>query len=202
MEAHQRNDFPTALVELEAAYAADPAPDLLYAIGQVHVKLDQCAEAIAFYKRYLATSPAAQPKVDTEQAIATCETKLAPSQPTATPTPPAVATSSAPWYKDKLGGVLVLTGIAAGVAGAFVYLDALEDLSAADASNDIDAYRTHVDDAGTKRMISVIFFASSGALVTAGVIRYTLARRSTEHEPGVAIIPIRNGGLVTWGGRF
>jgi hypothetical protein len=97
MKAHAKNNFTVALGELQAAYALDAQPDLLYAIGQVYVKLDRCGEAITTYQAYLATKPAPQAAADTEQAIATCKAKLdtpppaavvAPEPPPPEPTPP------------------------------------------------------------------------------------------------------------------
>jgi len=43
-----------ALADLEASYKLAPRAEVLYAIGQVDVKLGKCTEAAAAYKRFLA----------------------------------------------------------------------------------------------------------------------------------------------------
>ena len=99
MKAHAKNNFTVALGELQAAYALDAQPELLYAIGQVYVKLDRCGEAITTYQAYLATKPAPQAAADTEQAISTCKAKLdTPPPPAAvvTPEPPPPPPEPAP----------------------------------------------------------------------------------------------------------
>ena len=81
MEAHKAGDFALALSELQQAYNLEPRPDLLFALGQVNVKLERCADAIPYYEKYLATTPSAQATADTEQAITTCKTQLAAAAP-------------------------------------------------------------------------------------------------------------------------
>ena len=93
MKAHAKNNFSAALGELQAAYALDAQPDLLYAIGQVYVKLDRCGEAITTYQAYLATKPAPQAAADTEQAISTCKAKHDTAPP---PPPPAAVVAPEP----------------------------------------------------------------------------------------------------------
>src|SRR5258706_14583402 len=57
-ELHGQGRFAEALDELDTAYKLDPQPDVLFAIGQLNVKLGNCDQAILFYKRYLKTKPA------------------------------------------------------------------------------------------------------------------------------------------------
>src|SRR5215813_14061258 len=52
-KAHEKGDFEQALVELQAAYRLDPQRDLLYAIGQIYLKLGKCKEADASYDKFL-----------------------------------------------------------------------------------------------------------------------------------------------------
>src|SRR5690606_36356983 len=56
-ELHRESKFREALVELKTAYALEPDPKLLYAMGQIHVRLGECEQAIAFYERFLASKP-------------------------------------------------------------------------------------------------------------------------------------------------
>lgn len=52
IKARKDGQFEDARVELEAAFALDPQPDLLYELGQVYAKLGSCGQAITYYKRF------------------------------------------------------------------------------------------------------------------------------------------------------
>jgi hypothetical protein len=83
---HKEGHFEEARVELEAAYALDPRPDLLYALGQVHAKLGNCAEATTYFKRFVATQKDPQIAKVVDQAIAACTPAPAPvTEPPASP---------------------------------------------------------------------------------------------------------------------
>ena len=60
-ELYSAGKFAEALNELTVAYTLDPRPELLYAIGQMHVQLGNCPQAILFYERFLSTKPEAVP---------------------------------------------------------------------------------------------------------------------------------------------
>ena len=72
-ELHGEGKFAEALEQMTLAYTLDPQPDLLYAIGQLHVKLGQCDEATLFYKRFLGTKPKKGPASAAKEAIASCK---------------------------------------------------------------------------------------------------------------------------------
>ncbi len=202
MEAHDRSDFELAAIELQAAYDLDPNPDLLYAIGQVYVKLERCPDAITYYRRYLDTKPPAQAMVDTKQAIDTCEKQAPPKPPPPSGPPVAPATQARPWYKDPVGGALVVSGIVSGVVGLVLYTSARSKLDDAEAAPNLAEYTDLVDGARTYRTYSVLLIGGGMILIGAGVARYML-RESGEREPSrVGIVPTDRGGLVTWGGSF
>lgn len=75
--AHKDGRWEEAKAELEAAYVLDPQPQLLYALGQVHVKLGRCEEAIARYEEFLRTEPPQAARESASQAIVTCKVALA-----------------------------------------------------------------------------------------------------------------------------
>ncbi len=81
---HGEGKFKEALDELTLAYALDPKPELLYAIGQVHVQLGNCQQAISFYQRFLSTKPAAGPASAAKEAIQTCKTSPPKTEPVKT----------------------------------------------------------------------------------------------------------------------
>ncbi len=243
MKAHAKDNFKVALSELQAAYKLDPEPDLLYAIGQVYAKLDRCDDAIKTYQAYLATRPVAQATVDTQQAIASCESKREPAPPPppvvreADPPPPpadpppqrepppppppvvrrapppprprplpaivaAEPAKRSPWYKDKLGDALVITGVASGLVGVVLYAGARSDLDDAEATRDISRYRALVDDAKATRTLSVVFLGGGAVLIGAGIVRYATRGPAARDEARVGMVPADGGGLVTWSGGF
>src|SRR5689334_10663624 len=87
-EAHQAGKYDVALSELQAAYTLDPQPDLLYAIGQVYVKLGKCEDAIASYEKFLAANPPADAAGLANEAITACKAQLAPPPPPPPSAPP------------------------------------------------------------------------------------------------------------------
>jgi tetratricopeptide (TPR) repeat protein len=95
-KAHAEGKFDVALEELEAAYALDPKPDLLFAIGQVYAKLDNCTAAITYYEKFAATTKDAQAKQVVTQAIDACKTKLAAAEPKPEPKPEPVSEPEPP----------------------------------------------------------------------------------------------------------
>ena len=89
-KAHKAGDLDTALVELQAAYAIDPQPQLLYAIGQIYTKLGRCSEASDAYLRYLSSGTDANTAQVVKQAIEACKGPAAAEPPPTPkePTPP------------------------------------------------------------------------------------------------------------------
>lgn len=98
--AHKEGRFDEARIELEAAVALAPRPDLLYALGQVHAKLGRCRDAEAYFRRYAATQHDPRITKVVDQAIAACQPAPAPAidrpPPTSPAPPPGSATSSPP----------------------------------------------------------------------------------------------------------
>lgn len=90
-KAHKAGDYALALDELRAAYAIDPQPKLLYAIAQVHAKLDDCTKAIEYYEQFIAATPDKNKQTVAHQAIDACKQRLATE-----PTPEPAAAEPAP----------------------------------------------------------------------------------------------------------
>jgi tetratricopeptide (TPR) repeat protein len=92
-KAHKAGDLDKALTELQAAYAIDPQPQLLYAIGQIYTKLGRCSEASDAYLRFLASGTDASTAQVVKQAIEACKAQGAaepappPKEPIPTPAP-------------------------------------------------------------------------------------------------------------------
>lgn len=207
-EAHQASKFDVALTELEAAFALDPQPDLLYAIGQVHVKLNNCPVAISFYERFLETKPAAEPAAATNEAIHNCRAQLE-AQPTVveptpapepTPVAPPPAAAPAPRQFDAIGTTLVGLGVVSTIVGVVMYSGAISTLDDAEMAGTYQEHETLVDDAHGQRTLAVIFTAAGVAAIGVGAWHYLSFRNSETAK--VAVVPTATGGMISWAGRF
>ena len=69
--------YQEALEEFEAAYTADPAPNLLFNMAQSHWKLGQYEAAIEDYKQYLDSAPDAKNRPTVEVRIENLKIELA-----------------------------------------------------------------------------------------------------------------------------
>ncbi len=206
-EAHQSGKYEVALTELQAAYALDAQPDLLYAMGQVQVKLSKCDDAVASYEKFLATNPPAEPAAAAKEAINTCKAQAAPPpeqtptpEPTPAPTPePAPAPESKAFYTDKIGSALVGAGVVSMIVGVVIYSNAVSTLDDAEMAATYDEHADLVGNAEMKRNISLVFGAVGLAAVGVGVWHYS---KFKSEQSTVTVSPSASGGMVTWRGRF
>jgi tetratricopeptide (TPR) repeat protein len=209
-EAHQASKFDVALAELEAAFALDPQPDLLYAIGQVHVKLNNCPVAISYYERFLETKPGPEPTAAANEAIKTCRTQLEaqpapvvePAPVTAVePTPVAPTPAPAePRRFDAIGTTLVGLGVVSTIVGVVMYSGAISSLDDAEMASSYQEHEKLVDDAHGQRTLAVIFTAAGVAAIGVGAWHYLSFRKSETSK--VAVVPTTHGGMVSWAGSF
>jgi len=218
--AHAAGKYDDALRELTLAYALDPQPELLFGIGQVHMKLGDCESATTFYQRFIATKPNPKAAAIAQKAITTCkdhppEPKKVEPEPVVEPAkPPPVETKpepvavippppppeQRPWYRDVVGDALVGLGVVAEAVAVVEYRGALDKRDRADAAMNYGDYQKLLDDAHHQNRFAIGFAAGGGALVLAGVIHYIVSGKPEEH--GVAIVPTHGGNLVTWTTRF
>lgn len=228
--AHKEGRFDDARKELEAAYALDPQPQLLYALGQVNVKLGRCAEAITYYEQFIQTKPAQAATDAANQAIVTCRVAITQAEaqaqqkpayePSDAQLPPAgedterpleterpaqsvtPATAPTPWYKDVLGMSLVGVGTASLAAGVVLYVHANGRLDDVEGAPTYAEARSIVDDAKRTRAISLAFTAAGAALVAGGIVYYVKRDSGRGEARAVSVTPTTSGGLVTLSGRF
>jgi len=211
--AFEKGDYEDALKELRIAYTLEQQPEILYAIGQVHVRMGNCADAVTFYERFLATSPPADKADKANEAIETCKKVLAEQKPPPPPPPPPSPPPSPPptpvaaidrpvWYSDWLADGLAGLGVVAAGASVALFASARADRDRADARTSYAPYDALVSRAQTKQRVGIGLAAGSVALVGGAVIRYLFHR--DREGPDVAVtVPSRGaGGVVTWGTRF
>jgi hypothetical protein len=210
-EAHQQSKFDVALKELEAAFALDPQPDLLYAIGQVHVKLDNCPVAISYYERFLESKPGPEPTAAANEAITQCRNQLAAQPPPAetpppqpdvqpTPEPTPMPAPAEPKRFDALGTTLVGLGVVSTLVGVIMYSGAISALDDAEMASSYQASQDLVDEAHGKRTMAVVFTVAGAAAIGVGAWHYLSFRKSEKSR--VAVTPTAQGGMISWSGRF
>jgi len=213
---HAEGKPAAALLELKTAYALDPQPALLYAMGQIHVQLGECATAITYYQRFVDTRPAAGRADLARQAIEACRTNPPPPAepppieeppaPAAPPPPPIVRvapdpvrrTVTRPWYRDRLGLALTGGGVVTGVAAILVWTSARSDRNAADGAATYDEFDSLVDRAHTKQTTALVLGATGVALVGAGAVHLYLHRK----DEVLVVAPTAGGAAVSWSGRW
>jgi tetratricopeptide (TPR) repeat protein len=115
--------------------------------------------------------------------------------------PPPMSGGTKPWYRDVIGDVLVVGGVASLVLGGLAYRAAVTDLDTAETVTDHEAYDDLVEGARTKRIVGVALAGGGVVFVTAGVLRFMLRDNGTEVRR-VGVAPARGGGLLTWTRSF
>ncbi|MGE0546879.1 MAG: tol-pal system YbgF family protein [Kofleriaceae bacterium] len=210
---HNQGKFAEALVEMKTAYALDPRPELLYAMGQLHVRLGECDKAITYYERYLTTKPKAATASIAREAIETCRSNpppavvtpepapTSPPEPITPPPPPAptrTIVTQAPWYTDYLGDALVGGGVIAGAIGGVMYVSARGARDDADTATTYNAYEAAIDRAQRRQTYSLVLTGIGVGLMGAGVARYLLGDRSERQPSSVRVTAGANGAMITW----
>lgn len=185
MKAWLADDLATAQRELEAAYAIDDAPVLLYAIGQLERLQGRCDRAREHFVAFLATDP---PQAAAEDARANLE--RCGGAPTPEPPPPELVPAPipdepgplpppapAPHRVDRVGLALTLVGsvVAAGGLGVFGASFA-EQRRAGDAAS-IDGFDRHWQRARIEHATGLALAGVGAAVLVGGIIRLALVRR-------------------------
>jgi hypothetical protein len=132
-----------------------------------------------------------------------------PSAPAPQPKPaviaaapsPSTATTKRPFYRDVVGDLLVIGGVAAGVVAGIEYRGAVADLDDAESAPSLTAYNDLVASAHDKRNLSLAIAGGSAVLLITGVVRFAM-HGGGETRTAVAVVPTSTGGLITWSGGF
>lgn len=117
----EKSDLRSAAAELDAAYAIEPHPELLFIRAELRRRLDECATAVSLYRAFMATNPSEAASRQASDGIAAC-TPVAPDpiaepEPEPEPAPSPPPPKRPPWHRDVAGGVLLGFGVAALVGG-------------------------------------------------------------------------------------
>lgn len=179
VKAYNAADYETAIREFELAYGIDEDSVLLYAWAQAQRQAGHCDKAIGLYRRYIESKPTDVQIEAANTGISLCDQMPAvPPKPEKLPPPPPdpviqpPPSDSPPWYKDQLGGGLVIGGVASLAIGAtFLVLSS----SSEDAANQGTRaeFLDHLDEATLRRRIGIVGLGIGLGLATAGIVRYS-----------------------------
>jgi tetratricopeptide (TPR) repeat protein len=182
---YDQNDFVHARDELLAAYQLEPRPELLFALGQIELRLGRFAQAIDYYQRFIATSPAADQVALAQQAIGAARARLAeqaapprPAPPTTPPRPPRPPPQ--PRWDDVDTGLAALGG-AVMLGGAALVIDGRH--LAGDHSGRLSQYNHRLSSAALAEWSGAGCLAVGAAVLGGGLLRWRLHLVDAEVQP-------------------
>jgi hypothetical protein len=183
MDAWLAEDFAAAQRELEAAYAIEPVPELLYSLGQLARLQGDCTQARARFFAYLETGPSPQAAEDTRINIERCVPEE-PELPEVAPPPepeigPPIETpppAPAPRRRDALGITLTVVGSALAITGAGLFGAAFAERRRADEELGVNAFERRVDRSRAEYWSGVGLATVGVAVLAGGIVRLLLVR--------------------------
>jgi tetratricopeptide (TPR) repeat protein len=223
--AYQKGDFAAASEALATSFKLEPDAETLFAWAQSERQLDRCEKAIELFEKLLTFDLPAENKKVVVGKIEECRALLPPKpsetqpeppperQPEAPPEPPlaaGTATVSADrpppgpegsaWWKDPVGGGLVVGGVVGLGVGSYFLVSARNAERDATDSN----FLKQDDLAQRYSKIGVVSLIAGGALIAGGVVRYVTRRGGSSGEERTAVTGwlAPGGGGIAAIGRF
>ena len=176
-ELVERREFTAARAELQAAFAIEARPELLFALGQVELNLGNYPEAIAYYERFIATAPGADQIALAQQAIGAARMRIVTPPPKQPPPITRIVERPQPVYRHQwrlentglvaLGGAMI---VASGVL--FVHAGRLGD----DRSGSLADYDARIELARSERLGGIALGALGATAVAIAIVRWRLDR--------------------------
>jgi hypothetical protein len=205
---YDARDYDGAIAEFEKARMVKPVAALDFNIGRSHDRLGHVEQALAAYRRYVATRPEPADAAEIKARITTLEQRLS-SQPQ-TPTPPQpVQPAPQPKLDVRAGRTLRVAGIAVGVVGVAalaggIACGVLAQQNADDitkATQMMGTYPSAKDATGKSEQIAEgVLLGVGGAAVVTGVVLVVMGQRARHRS--MAVLPdVHSGraGLVLQG---
>ena len=223
-DAYQRQEYPRAAREFEAAYRLTHDPLLRLNVGEAEERAGNRDAAVAAYRGYLAGLPSAANRADVARRTRRLEAELAsgpgPAAPVGgaeltAPTPPAPEPEGpgklrlAAWVTAAATVALAATGGVLTLASRSRESQAASRLHAVDPQTGqpwppgvaLGDYRDLVEQGRRYETLSVVFYsAAAGAALAAGTLFYLdHRRRGAERSARMRVVPQvgpRSAGLV------
>ncbi len=162
--------FESAVVELEAAYEIDPDPSLLFTWAQAERLAQRCDSAVPRYRKFIASKPSAAAIELANNGIALCEAARPGSAA-------AVGDAPLPWYKNPVGGAVVVGVVGIGVGAGFLIASS-GNRDRADHAATSDVFEHYLDVATTQRRIGVTVLVLGAGLAGGGIGYHLWTKRS------------------------
>jgi tetratricopeptide (TPR) repeat protein len=196
-DAYAKGDFAVARDELIAAYAADPRPEYLFALGQAEFNLGSYQDAIDYYEKFTATNPSAEQAALAQQAIGAARARLdqppppKPVEPVAPPPPPKPITYHRAW--DGLDWTLGAGGAALLAIGAsgLVYAD----VHSTDRSGTLHSYDARIH---TSKVVEIAGIGALGLGAASAVLALVHWRVHLEPDATITVGVGSVGVEVAW----
>lgn len=189
MGAWLEEDYPRAQRELEAAFALDPAPVLLYSLGQLSRLQGDCARARERFLAFLDTNPPEAAATDTRVNLERCRPAepideppiepIDPVEPDPNPVPPRPEPKP-----DTLGVVLTSVGAVVAGVGVGVFGGAFAVRGRADDAFDVATFERGVRRADAMYWSGVALMSVGTAVLVGGIVRLVLVRKRSARTAG------------------
>jgi hypothetical protein len=176
LREYQDGNYDRAIKEFEAAYGIDPDPDLLLAWAQAERLAGKCKAAVPRYRRYLDSKPGTEGVALATSGIDLCVASTPKERPGECATPE--LEPPLPWYKNPIGGAIVLGVAGIGVGTGFL-IAASGNRDLADSAQTSDRFESLLDRATMQRRIGVTIMLFGAALIGGG-LGYHYFKKSKE----------------------
>ena len=153
-------NYAAAADELGAAQKAEPHREILFAWAQAERMRGNCPVAIDLYRKYLADNRDSKLAPVVQGHIRGCEQVARP-----------------PWYKDALGDVATLSGIASLAVGVGFLVPSVSNETARNAALTESDFNQFQSSARTQRIVAITCLTAGGVLVALGIVRYVVRGR-------------------------
>lgn len=186
MAAWLGEDYATAHSELELAYELEPAPQLLYALGQLERLQGRCDRAIERFNAYLGTHPSPEAAEDTRVNILRCRAQLPDNPPPEPqPQPPRPDPPPRPGAKaDALGISLTAIGVVAAGVGFGLVGGAFAERRRAQGEFGVNAFERGVRRSRIEYATGLAVASGGVALLIGGIVRLALIRKQNRRKRG------------------
>jgi tetratricopeptide (TPR) repeat protein len=177
LREYDAGHYERAIKEFEAAFSIDPDPDLLLAWAQAERLAGRCEVAVPRYRRYLESKPGAEGIALARSGIDLCVA----SAPKERPKPQvgdcsAIGEQPLPWYKNPIGGAIVVGGAGLGVGTGFL-IAASGNRDIADTAQTSDQFEARLERATMQRRVGVTIMVFGAALIGGGLAYHYVTRR-------------------------